>query len=217
MDRREDKRGKRRRDELAAMRSTLQLKADKRMSRRSAQADDRPRLDELNLSIEPRPARRNLAGVRFLVNASLAARLPLEVLDDVGDVDRGAIDAGVLERAIEQLAGRSDERMSREVFGIARLLADEHELSFAPAFAEDGLRASLVQIASLTVSRRLADGGQRRSIRNPFGGVGSRAFRHRRRFRARCRCFVASLVASYGAPRFRAVNRPAPRLCSRQA
>src|SRR5207244_8109759 len=115
MHRREDKRGKRRRDELAAVRGHLELTADERLGRRRAQADDRARLDELNLSIEPRPARRNLAGVRFLVNASLAARLPLEVLDDVGDEDRGAIDAGVLERAIEQLAGRSDEWMSREV------------------------------------------------------------------------------------------------------
>jgi hypothetical protein len=39
--------------------------------------------------------------VRLLVNPPLASRLPLEVPDDVGDVDAGAIEAGVGERSIE--------------------------------------------------------------------------------------------------------------------
>ena len=31
-----------------------------------------------------------------------------------------------LERAVEQLARRADERMAGEILGVARLLADEH-------------------------------------------------------------------------------------------
>jgi hypothetical protein len=61
------------------------------------------------------------------VNPPFAARLPFEVLDDVGDVDRGAIDAGLGERSIEQLAGRSDKRTPREILLIARLFADQHQ------------------------------------------------------------------------------------------
>jgi len=50
------------------------------------------------------------AAVRLGVNPPLAARLPLEVLHRVGDVGLTPIDTGFLEGAIEQLAGRPDER-----------------------------------------------------------------------------------------------------------
>ena len=92
---------------------TLNARAEQRLRRGRAEADDHARLDQRDLGVEPRPAGGDLAGVRLLVDAPLAARLPLEVLDDVGDVDRCAVDAGVLERAVEQLAGRADERMAR--------------------------------------------------------------------------------------------------------
>ena len=77
---------------------------------------------------------RDLAGVRLLVNAPLAARLPLEMLDDVGDVDR-ARDRCPRRRA----RGRAACRRARRTDGrsrsssIARLLADEHQLGLARA------------------------------------------------------------------------------------
>src|SRR5207248_7188824 len=113
-----------------------------------------------------RAARRDLARVRLLVDAALAARLPLEVLDDVGHVDGRSIDARFTERAIEQLARRSDERVPAQVFVVPRLLADEHQLRFLRAFAEDRLRAAAPQIARLTVLRGAADLVDRRPIGN---------------------------------------------------
>src|SRR5690242_1655354 len=95
---REDEWRERRRHELAAMRGDLELTAEQRLGRRGAQADDRLRLHERDLGVEPRPTRRDFARVGLLVNAPLPARLPFEVLDDVGDVDNGAIDARFAER-----------------------------------------------------------------------------------------------------------------------
>ena len=58
----------------------------------------------------------------------LALGLPLEVLDDVGDVDLGALDFGLGERIVEQLSGRPDERPPFDIFSVAGLLADEDHL-----------------------------------------------------------------------------------------
>src|SRR5258705_12701863 len=98
------------------------------LSRRRAKAHDRPRLDELDLDVEPRPAGGDLAGPRLLVNPALAARLPFEMLDHVRHVNALAVDAGFFERPIEELARRADERTARDIFLIARLLANEHDV-----------------------------------------------------------------------------------------
>src|SRR5207245_2830257 len=113
-------------DELAAMRRHLELAPEERLRGGRAKADDRARLDQFNLGVQPRPACGDLAGVRLLVNPALAARLPFEMLDDVRHVHALAIDAGVFERLVEQAAGRTDERASCEILGVTRLFADEH-------------------------------------------------------------------------------------------
>src|SRR5207249_20977 len=118
---------KRRWDQLAAMSGDPELASEKRLRRGRAQTHDRARLHQRDLRIEPRATRSDLARARFLVNPPFAARLPLEVLDDVGDPDRGAIDAGLGERPIEQLAGRADKRMPGEILLVARLFADQHQ------------------------------------------------------------------------------------------
>src|SRR3954447_21825256 len=170
MHRREDERRERRRNELATLRGHLELPAEQRLSGSGAEAHDRARFDQCDLGIEPGTARRDLTGVRLLVDPPLAARLPFEVLDDIGDVDGGAIDAGVDEGAIEQLAGRSDEGMAAQVFVVARLLADEHQLRPFPAFAKHRLRAAQPEVARLALFRgrtNLVDSG---TIRNQLGG-----------------------------------------------
>jgi hypothetical protein len=65
------------------------------------------------------------------VHAALAARLPLEVLDRVGDIDDLAPDARLVERAVQHLAGGADERGAAQVLLVARLLADEHQARVA--------------------------------------------------------------------------------------
>src|SRR3954454_7870567 len=133
------------------MRGYLELTTEQRLRRGRTEADDRARLDQRDLTVEPWPARGDLAGVRFLVDAPLAARLPLEVFDDVRDVDRGAIDAGVLERAIEQLPRWTDEGMAGKVLRVTRLLAHEHQPSFGRALSEYSLGPQLPKIAGAAV------------------------------------------------------------------
>lgn len=63
---------------------------------RSPHGDGYDRLNEIELVVEPPAAGVDLASVRLLVNAALAARLVLEVLHRVSDVDLAALDAGRL-------------------------------------------------------------------------------------------------------------------------
>jgi hypothetical protein len=55
------------------------------------------------------------------VDAALAAGLPLEVLDDVRHVGARPIDAGCLQRLVEEPAGRADERLAELVLLVAGL------------------------------------------------------------------------------------------------
>ena len=72
-------------------------------------------------------ARFDLADARLLVDSSLAARLPVEVLHRIGQIDGCSIDAGLGERVIEHAACRPDKRVAGEIFVVAGLLADEHD------------------------------------------------------------------------------------------
>src|SRR4051794_9557125 len=86
------------------------------------EADDDVGLNGRDLGIEPRPARANLAGAGLRVDALLAFRHPLEVLDGVRDVHTRPIDTSGLERAIEQTAGRTHEWLAGKVLVVSRLL-----------------------------------------------------------------------------------------------
>src|SRR5262249_30621044 len=96
-----------------------------------------------------RAARANLGSVGLLVDAPLAARLPLEVLDGIGHVDLPSIDARLGERGVEKAARRPDERPAGNVLGVAGLLADHHDARRSMAFAEDRLRSPLPERAAL--------------------------------------------------------------------
>ena len=92
-----------------------------------------------NFALDPLVARIDLALRRGLVQAALAAQLPLEVLDRVGDVEVLAIDPRRLERAVEQASRRPDERQSLLVLLVAGLLADQHHARVRVAGAEHRL------------------------------------------------------------------------------
>jgi hypothetical protein len=61
-------------------------------------------LRDVDLRVEPGPARGDLLQVRRRVDAALSPGLPLEVLDDVGHVDRAPVNTCALERRVQQLA-----------------------------------------------------------------------------------------------------------------
>src|SRR4051812_36616436 len=169
MNRRGYPRRERRGHERAALLRHLEGLAEERLRRRRAKTDQHSRFDQEDLRLQPRTARGDFRAVGLGVNSPLAARLPLEVLDDVGDVDEAAIDAGFLQRAIEQLARRSEERMPREIFRVARLLADHHDVRSRRSFTEDRLRSQSVQVAGLTVRRRVANVAETQPLRQQIG------------------------------------------------
>ena len=131
-------------DRPPAFARDAKLPAEERLGGGSAEADEHTRLHDLELRLQPRPAGGDLGHVRLLVDAALAACDPLEVLDDVGDVDGLPVDAGVLERLVEELPGGPDERLTGLVLLVAGLLPDEHGLCVLTSLAENGLRSALV-------------------------------------------------------------------------
>ena len=148
-------------DEAAAIGVDGKRLAQQRAGRGRPERHSHGGLDQRELVVEPPAAGVDLAGVGFLVQASLAARLVLEVLHRVGDVDRLALDSRRLQRSVEHLAGRSDEGASGQVFLIARLLADQHQRRIGGAFAEHGLGRILVEMAARAISRFRRQGLQR--------------------------------------------------------
>src|SRR5581483_4101747 len=140
MKRREDVRRERAFHEAAALRRDLEVLADDGLCRRGAEADDDLRLDRLDLALEPLVAGVDLALRGRLVQAPFAARLPLEMLHGVGDVEVLARHIGRLERAVEKPAGGADERQALPVLLVARLLAHQHHPGVRIAGAEYRLR-----------------------------------------------------------------------------
>src|SRR5688572_33460881 len=92
-------------DELPAGERDLEVLADHRTRRCGAHRDDDVRLYRVDLALEPLVAGVDLALRRRLVQTPLAAQLPFEVLDGVGDVEVRAIDPRRLEGAVEQPSG----------------------------------------------------------------------------------------------------------------
>src|SRR5205085_3549452 len=170
MHRRDDVLGEIRFDQLSALPRDPEVAPEQRLSRSRAQTDQHARLDHVELGLQPGPAGGDLRPVRLLVDAALAARLPLEVLDDVGDVDLAPIDARVVERLVEKLPGRPDERLALQVLLVAGLLADEDDVRLRGALAEDGLCPGLVERAGGAARRGFAELRQARPLRDERRG-----------------------------------------------
>src|SRR5512132_546763 len=131
-------------------------RAQQRLGRRRPEHHEGAGPDEAKLRVEPRFARVDLAALRALMDAPLAAFLELEVLDDVGDVDVAALDPDGLEGSVELATGRSHERTALAVLAIPGYLPDEHDARPAPPLAKYGLRGVAVQVAPAAPGRRLA-------------------------------------------------------------
>src|SRR5262245_5580088 len=101
--------------------------------------------DDVHLAFEPLATGADFELHWFLVDASLAAQLELEVLDRVRHVRGGAIDPGFGERAIQQQARRTDERLTFAVLPISGLLSDQDDARAGGAGAEHRLRGVLPQ------------------------------------------------------------------------
>src|SRR5207249_3683129 len=85
-----------------------------------------------------------------LVEPALARRPPLEVLYDVRHESLLTVDPGFCERPVEDLAGRTDKRVTGEVLLVARLLTDQHHSRVGRSLAEDSLGRPLPEVAPST-------------------------------------------------------------------
>src|SRR5712692_2475386 len=148
-------------NQLAPLLGYAELIAQQRLCGCGAEAHDDPRPDGGDLRLQPGAASRDFASIWLLVDTSLAARLPFEVLDGVGHVHLVTIDAGSFERLIQQLARRPDERPALAILIVARLLAHHHQLGRGAALTEHRLRAALVQITAAALSGSLPERGKR--------------------------------------------------------
>jgi hypothetical protein len=98
------------------------------------------------------------------MNATLAARLPLEMLHGIRHVDFGAVDPSFGERGVQQFSGRADKRFALDVFLIPRYLTDEHDLGGGLPFSEYRLRGIFPQIAGPAISSRCLQTFERRVL-----------------------------------------------------
>jgi hypothetical protein len=62
-------------------------------------------------------------------------------------------DANLCQSLIQQLSGRTHERMTSEIFSISGLLANEDDFSMCVPFAEHRLGSSFPKVASLAARR----------------------------------------------------------------
>jgi len=152
---REDRRQRVRKEQLAAIPGDAKGAAEESLGGGGAEADDHLGLHLVELGIEPGTAGGDFVNAGSLVNAPFTARLPLEVLDRVGQVDIVATNAGVGEAAVEKKTGGTDKRHAFLIFAVAGLFADEDETGLRASRAEDGLRGVLEEGASLAVASGL--------------------------------------------------------------
>ena len=99
------------------------------LRRRGAKRDDKLRPCDGELTVEPPAAPLHLIAIRLPVDTLLAARLEFEMLDRVGNKNRGAVEAGLHDGAVERPAGRPHERPPGEVFVVAGLLTHGHDFA----------------------------------------------------------------------------------------
>src|SRR5687767_7003714 len=126
-------------EELAALFGHAKLRTEQRLRSRRAQGHNHFRFDYGSFRLEPGATCSNLQCVWFFVYAPFAARLPIEMFDDIRDVRLFAIDTCFFQRFIKQATGSTNERLACQIFFIARLFAVKHHYRPARAFTEDGL------------------------------------------------------------------------------
>jgi hypothetical protein len=162
--------------EYAAALGDLEMRIDQRLGRRGSERHDDARPDDVQLQIEPWPAGADVAGVRPLVKAPLAAWAPPEMFDDIRHEDLLAVDSGGLERFIEDPTGRADEDVTLTVLLIPWLLPDEGQSGPRRTLTEDRLRGVFPELARPAVASRGSDRRDSGTCRDELSGVNRGVF-----------------------------------------
>src|ERR1700730_10256787 len=143
------------------------IPAERCLSRRCAQADNHLRPKCTDFGVKPWATRGNFRCVRFLMDAPLPSRLPLEMFHRIRNINFPAVDSGFDESGIEQFAGRADKRFAFQVFLVTRLLTHEQDLCVLLPFSEHGLCRSFPKITSLAIFGGFLEFFKRPSRPNP--------------------------------------------------
>src|SRR6266481_3608006 len=100
---------------LAALARDSESRAENGLRRCRTHCHDEVGLNDPQFRFQPRTARCDFARVRLLMNPAFSAGLPFEVFHRVSDVNLGAINASVRERAIHNFASRTYEWFARDI------------------------------------------------------------------------------------------------------
>lgn len=111
----------------------------------AAEGDEEARFDGGYLGYEI-----GMAGVNFGGEGGAVARGA--ALDEVGNEDPLALEAGVKKKFVQELARGANEGSGLEVFLLSWAFTDEHDLGIFGAFAGDGIGAVLPEGAFLASS-----------------------------------------------------------------
>src|SRR6266511_1883384 len=117
--------------------------AEQALRRRPAHRQNDCRLDQLDLAVEVRQARRDFVVLRQAV-------LGRPAFHDVADEHLLARQLDGLEDLREQLPGPADERAPRLVFGASGTFPDDDEAGGGGSFARHGVGAALAHLALAT-------------------------------------------------------------------
>src|SRR5437660_5360757 len=126
-----------------------------RLRRARSKANQHIGPHNLQLSIKPGTACFDFRLARLFVDAALAPLScdPLEMLDDVGDVNLGTVDSNFDQCLVKQFSGRPNKGMANLVFAVARLFTNKHHARRSWTFPKNRLRGISPQITSLAVDR----------------------------------------------------------------
>lgn len=174
------------------MLSDPETAAEQRLGGGGAKAYDNSRFQAGDFGFEPGAARVDFPGAWFLVNATLSARLPFEMLYSIRHVDFCPVNSGCSESFVQQFTGGADERPPGEIFLISGLLADHHDFRPRGAFAEDDLCGVPPQVAGLAILGCFCQVLERRVLRDRWRWKFRWRFRHARR-----RCSHSAYVRSF--------------------
>src|SRR5262249_6291584 len=122
--------------------------AEQTARRRGAERDNGHRLYERAFEVEPNLAALDFVGGGALVQTALARHLVLEMVHRTGEEHLRARNPRLRQRAVEDAPGRADERLAAEVFLVAGLLADEHDVRGPAALARHRLGCVFVERAA---------------------------------------------------------------------
>src|ERR1051325_7358886 len=150
------------RQHLSTLPSDSKSGAEHRLRCCGTHCQDEVGLTDPKFRFQPWTTRCDFTRIRLLMNSAFPSRLPFEMFYGVGDINLRPIDSSFLERTVHDFASRTNKRLARDIFVVARLFADQHHRRTFGTVTEYGLGRSLVQMTCGAMICCFANRGQTR-------------------------------------------------------